>query len=70
MYSTLDQILQLAVNGNVTSAKIFDIRLAALILESQIDYFATYNTIHFQGIPNLEPLTALEIINALNQTTT
>ncbi|MCW6038030.1 PIN domain-containing protein [Spirulina subsalsa FACHB-351] len=65
--STLDKVLKLAVNSNVTSAKIFDIRLAAAILESQIDYFATYNIIHFQGIPNIKPLTASQIINILNQ---
>ncbi len=62
---TIDRVLQLAVTNNVTSAKIFDIRLAALILESNIDYFATYNIIHFQGIPDINPLTPPEIINII-----
>jgi len=63
---TTDRVLQLAVSNNVTSAKIFDIRLAALILESNIDYFATYNILHFQGIPDINPITPPEIIDIIN----
>ncbi len=62
---TLERVLQLAVSHNVTSAKIFDIRLAALVLESNIDYFATYNITHFRGIPGLNPMIPPEIIEAI-----
>ena len=60
--TTLDQVLELANRGNVVSARIFDVRLAALILETEIDYFATYNLNHFQGIEGLQPLTPKQII--------
>ncbi|MBE9224477.1 hypothetical protein IQ264_03185 [Phormidium sp. LEGE 05292] len=60
--STLDRALQLAVNGNFVSARIFDIRLAALILDANIDYFATYNVSDFQGITGLNPLTPEQIM--------
>ncbi len=43
---TTDKLLELAVNQQVKSAKIFDIPLATLILASNIDYFGTYNLNH------------------------
>lgn len=61
---TIEQVLQLAVE-QVTSAKIFDIRLAALILNTDIDYFATYNTSDFQNINRLNPLTPQQILAAI-----
>ena len=57
--------MQLAVSGNVVSAKIFDIRLAALILGINIDYFATYNIKHFRDIEGLNPLTPQQILTSL-----
>ena len=63
--STLEKVLQLAVNGNVISARIFDIRLAAVILDAGVDFFATYNIKDFQGIPDLNPLTPAQILTAI-----
>ncbi|BAZ46184.1 putative PilT protein [Chondrocystis sp. NIES-4102] len=63
---TMDKVMQLAVSGNVVSAKIFDIRLAALIIETNIDYFATYNVKHFKEIDGLNPLTPAQILTALS----
>ena len=63
---TIDKVMQLAVSGNVVSAKIFDIRLAALILGINIDYFATYNVKHFREIEGLNPLTPQQILTALS----
>ncbi|BAU10017.1 hypothetical protein LEP3755_04950 [Leptolyngbya sp. NIES-3755] len=63
--STIDRLLNLAVTRNITSAKIFDLRLAAIALESQIDYFATYNIRDFQQINHLnaiEPPTLLKLL--------
>ena len=37
--SKIDKVMQLAVNENIVSAKIFDIRLAALILEINFVFF-------------------------------
>ncbi|MGL6343101.1 MAG: type II toxin-antitoxin system VapC family toxin [Waterburya sp.] len=64
--STMDKVMQLAVSSNVISAKIFDIRLAALILGTNTDYFATYNIKHFQGIEGLNPLTPPQIFKELS----
>ena len=64
---TIDKVLQLAVKYKVTSAKIFDIRLAALILDENIDYFATYNISHFQAISGINPLVPPEIIKIINR---
>ncbi|NES97486.1 MAG: hypothetical protein F6K32_20160 [Desertifilum sp. SIO1I2] len=64
--STVERTLQLAVQGNFISARIFDIRLAALISEADIHYFATYNISDFQGITDLNPLNPDQIIEALS----
>ena len=64
---TTDKVLQLAIDGNVTSAKIFDTRLAAMILHTDIDYFATYNVRHFQEIEGLNPLPPEQILANLPQ---
>ena len=64
--STIDKVMQLAVSDNVVSAKIFDTRLAALILGTNVDYFATYNVKHFKTIEGLNPLTPPEILAALS----
>ena len=63
--SSLDRVLQLAVSCNFVSARIFDIRLAALILDANVDYFATYNISDFQGITGLNPLPPEQILAAL-----
>lgn len=65
--STTDKVLQLAIDGNVTSAKIFDTRLAAIILHTDTDYFATYNVKHFKEIEGLNPLTPEQILTNLPQ---
>jgi predicted nucleic acid-binding protein len=64
--STIDKVMQLAVSGNVVSAKIFDTRLAALILGTDVNYFATYNVKHFKEIEGLNPLTPPQILTALS----
>lgn len=64
--STIDKIMQLAVSENIISAKIFDTRLAALILGTDNDYFATYNVKHFKEIEGLNPLTPPQILAALS----
>ena len=65
--STTDKVLQLAIDGNVTSAKIFDTRLAAMILHTDTDYLATYNVKHFREIEGLNPLTPEQILTDLRQ---
>jgi predicted nucleic acid-binding protein len=60
--STTNRTLEIAVSGNFISAKIFDIRLAALILSAKTDYFATYNLKDFQNIGDLNPLTPAQIL--------
>ena len=66
-FSTLDLLLNLAVTRNTTSAKIFDLRLAALGLEAQTDHFATYNLRDFQQIDHLnaiDPPTLLTLLSS------
>ena len=63
---TIDKVMQLAVNNNIVSAKIFDTRLAALILRTDTDYFATYNVKHFQEIEGLNSLTPTQILKTLS----
>jgi alpha-D-ribose 1-methylphosphonate 5-triphosphate synthase subunit PhnI len=63
--ATIKKTLELAVSRQITSAKIFDLRLAALASEAAIDYFATYNMRDFQGIsglPTMLPQGILAII--------
>jgi hypothetical protein len=57
--------MQLAASENIVSAKIFDIRLAALILETNTDYFATYNVKHFKAIEGLNPLSPPQILTTI-----
>ncbi|MGK7884289.1 MAG: type II toxin-antitoxin system VapC family toxin [Crocosphaera sp.] len=64
--STINKILELAVDNNITSAQIFDVRLAALCLEKNIDYLATYNTNHFERISEINSLKPPEIIKIIN----
>lgn len=64
-FSTIERLLDLAVTRNITSAKIFDLRLAAIAIESQIDHFATYNLRDFQSISHLnaiDPPTLLSLL--------
>jgi predicted nucleic acid-binding protein len=63
--STIDKVMQLVVSENIVSAKIFDTRLAALILETNTDYFATYNVKHFKEIEGLNSLTPPQILTTL-----
>lgn len=64
---TTNTVLQLAINGNVTSAKIFDTRLAAMIIHTDADYLATYNVKHFKDIEGVNPLTPKKILADLLQ---
>ncbi len=60
--STITKTLELAVARTITSAKIFDLRLAALASEAAIDYFATYNIRDFQGISGLPTMLPQDIL--------
>jgi predicted nucleic acid-binding protein len=64
--STIDKVMKLAISDNIVSAKIFDARLTALILGTDVDYFATYNAKHFKGIKGLNPFTPQQILTALS----
>jgi hypothetical protein len=64
MYPTQEAIqkaLELAVSRNVTSAKIFDLRLASIALAAQISYLVTYNITDFEGIDGLIPRLPQEV---------
>jgi predicted nucleic acid-binding protein len=58
---TIQKTLELAVQKNITSAKIFDLRLAAVALSAQINYFIIYNTKDFTEIDGLTALLPQEI---------
>ncbi|MCC5636055.1 PIN domain-containing protein [Nostoc sp. CHAB 5844] len=62
----LNKTLDLAVQINAVSARIFDVRLASLVLSARVDYFATYNLKDFQGINGISPLIPREILVAVN----
>ncbi|MBA3920662.1 MAG: PIN domain-containing protein [Nostocaceae cyanobacterium] len=61
----LNKTFELAVDRNIMSAKIFDIRLASLVLDADIDYFATHNIKDFQSINGIQSMTPREILVAL-----
>lgn len=63
--STIERLLNLAVSRNITSAKIFDLRLAAIALESHIDHFATYNLRDFQRIDQLNAIDPQNLLTLL-----
>lgn len=63
--STITKTLELAVARTITSAKIFDLRLAALASEAAIDHFATYNIRDYQGIPRLPTMLPQDILAAI-----
>ncbi len=65
--STINKILELAVDNNITSANILDVRLAGLCLEENINYLATYNTNHFKNISEINSLKPPEIMNIVNK---
>jgi predicted nucleic acid-binding protein len=60
--STLQKTLELAEQRNIVSAKIFDLRLAAVALSAKVDSFATYNVKDFQDIENLTVATPQQIL--------
>jgi predicted nucleic acid-binding protein len=60
--STLQKTLELAEQRNVVSAKIFDLRLAAVALSAKVDSFTTYNVKDFQDIENLTVATPQQIL--------
>ena len=59
---TVDHTLDLAVDRQVTSAKIFDLRLASIAVESSVDYLVTYNIKDFQNILGLTVLTPPQLL--------
>ncbi|PSB28495.1 type II toxin-antitoxin system VapC family toxin [Stenomitos frigidus] len=63
--ATIEKTLELAVSRQITSAKIFDLRLAALASEAAIDYFATYNIRDFRGISGLPTMLPQDILAAI-----
>jgi predicted nucleic acid-binding protein len=62
--STLKKTLELAIQRNVVSAKIFDLRLAAVALSAGVDSFATYNVRDFQDIENLTVATPQQMLSS------
>lgn len=60
--ASLQKVLDLAVQKNITSARIFDLRLAATALSAQVDIFATFNTQDFIGIDGLTVLPPQQIV--------
>jgi toxin-antitoxin system PIN domain toxin len=58
----LRKVLELAVQKNITSARIFDLRLAAIALSTQVDILATFNTKDFTGIEGLTVLRPQQIV--------
>ncbi|MBD2435358.1 hypothetical protein [Nostoc sp. FACHB-110] len=64
--NSINETLDLAVKINAVSARIFDVRLASLVLSARVDYFATYNIKDFQGINGISPLIPREILVAVN----
>lgn len=60
--AVLHQALELAVQKNVTSAKIFDLRLAAIALAAQVNLLVTFNLQDFAGIDGLTPLLPQQVI--------
>jgi len=57
----LHQLLDLAVQKNITSARIFDLRLAVIARSAQVNYFVTFNICDFIGISGLTPVTPQQI---------
>jgi predicted nucleic acid-binding protein len=64
--STIHQTLGLAVTRNITSAKIFDLRIAALVLAIGVDHLATYNLSDYQNIEGLRATTPQQLLAVLN----
>jgi predicted nucleic acid-binding protein len=62
---SLNKTFDLADQRNAMSARVFDIRLACLVVEAKIDYFATHNIKDFHSINGLCPLTPREILMAI-----
>jgi predicted nucleic acid-binding protein len=63
---TTEKTLELAVNYNCVSGRIFDIRLAGLVITYPVDYFVTYNIKHFLNIEGLTPVTPEDILSILS----
>lgn len=63
--AVLHQVLELAVQKNITSAKIFDLRLAAIALSAQVKFLITFNIKDFTGINGLIPLSPHEVFTQL-----
>ena len=61
----LEQTLVLVVSNNVSSARIFDIRLASLATRAKVDYLVTYNIKDFLGIASLNCAVPEKILEML-----
>jgi predicted nucleic acid-binding protein len=62
---TTEKTLELAVNSNAISGRIFDIRLAGLVITYSVDYLATYNVKHFLNIEGLNTMTPDDILSTI-----
>jgi hypothetical protein len=62
---TLRNTLKIAVENNIVSAKIFDIRLAAIALDAKVDFLVTYNLKDFAGIASLTCATPETVLASL-----
>lgn len=63
---TTKKTLELAVNYNCISARIFDIRLVGLVITYPVNCFATYNIKHFLYIEGLTAMTPEHILSVLS----
>ena len=60
--ATLQQVLKLATWRDITSARIYDLRIAIMAIYSQVDYLVTFNTQGFAGIDGLTSLQPQQVI--------
>jgi predicted nucleic acid-binding protein len=60
--TTIQETLGLAVKNTITSAKIFDARIAILAIDAAVDYLATYNIKDFTNIDKIVPITPTQLL--------
>jgi hypothetical protein len=54
----------MAVQKSITSAKIFDLRLAIIALSAQVDFFVTFNLQDFKAINGLTAASPHQVIHS------
>jgi predicted nucleic acid-binding protein len=64
--ATIRTTLELAAIRSVVSAKIFDLRLAALAVAFSVHYFVTYNIKDFADIEGLEAVMPQKVISHID----